>query len=112
MYMLNSCNCFLYECSSCTVFRPPARHTGVLDIYRYTLARRYAGALVYYLARRYAGVRVTSYFLLQQIFTVKTASSSPFVSEQRGDLRAGAFDQYVKNASNDMKMLTSVMAGF
>ena len=30
----------------------PARHTGVLDIYRYTLARRYAGALVYYLARR------------------------------------------------------------
>ena len=41
-------------------FRPPARHTGVLDIYRYTLARRYAGALVYYLARRYAGVRVTS----------------------------------------------------
>ena len=29
-------------------------------IYRYTLARRYAGAPVYYLARRYAGVRVTS----------------------------------------------------
>ena len=52
------------------------------------------------------------FFLLQQIFTVKTASSSPFVFEQRGDLRAGAFDLYVKNASNDMKMLTSVMAGF
>ena len=46
------------------VFRPPARHTGVLDIYRYTLARRYAGALVYYLARRYAGVRVTSFFII------------------------------------------------
>ena len=54
MYMLNSCNCFVYECSSCTVLQPPAWHTGVLDIYRYTLAPRYAGALVYYLARRRA----------------------------------------------------------
>ena len=60
MYMLNSCNCFLYECSLCTVFRPQARHTGVLDIYRYTRARWYAGALDYYLACRYAVVRVTS----------------------------------------------------
>ena len=67
MYMLNSCNGFLYECSSCTVFQPPARHTGVLDIYRYTLARRYAGAPVYYLARRYAGVRVTSKIIFDHI---------------------------------------------
>ena len=64
--MLSSCNYFLYVCSSCTLFRAPARHTGVLDIYRYTLARRYAGALVYYLARQYAGVRVTSLIFLQK----------------------------------------------
>ena len=36
------------------------------------------------------------FFSLQQIFTVKTASLSPFVFDQRGDLRAGAFDEYVK----------------
>ena len=48
-------------------------------------------------------------FLLQQIFT---ASLSLFVFDQRGDFRAGAFDQYVKNASHDMKMMTSVMVGF
>ena len=46
-----------------TVFQPPARHTEVLDIYRYTLVHQYAGAPVYYLARRYASVQVTSFIL-------------------------------------------------
>ena len=33
-----------------------ALHTVVLDIYRYTLVHRYAGAPVYYLGRRYTSV--------------------------------------------------------
>ena len=46
-----------------TTFRAPGlncnkneRHTGVLDMYRYTLARRYAG----HQSIIYTGVRVTS----------------------------------------------------